>query len=84
MSFKSNDNQQISLSDSFLLTSKRTQKTVLKSWAKDFSEIVIPAINEERFSVLYSNNPASRPICYDIHKNGAARLIFSKVIHRRV
>ena len=61
MSFKANDNQQISLSDTFLLTSKRTQKTVLKSWAKDFSEIIFPTINEERFSVLYSNNPASRP-----------------------
>ena len=31
-----------------------------KSWAKDFAEIVFPAINEARFSVLYSEN-GSRP-----------------------
>ncbi len=31
-----------------------------KSWAKDFAEIVFPAINEGRFSVLYSEN-GSRP-----------------------
>lgn len=61
MSFKTYDNQQICLSDNYLLASKRTQKTVLKSWAKNFSEIIFPAINEERFSVLYSDNPASRP-----------------------
>lgn len=31
-----------------------------KSWAKVFSDEIFPAINEERFRVLYSEN-ASRP-----------------------
>lgn len=33
----------------------------MNSWCKDFADIVFPAINEERFAVLYSNNNASRP-----------------------
>jgi len=61
MSFKTNDFQQITLDDRFHSTSSRTQKMVLDSWAKDFAEIVFPAINEERFSVLYSSNHFSRP-----------------------
>lgn len=36
------------------------QKLVEKYWAKDFADIVFPAINEERFAVLYSDNKASR------------------------
>ena len=61
MSFKNNQNQQISLSDSFLNLNPRTQEMVRKSWASDFADIVFPAINEERFSVLYSSNSSSRP-----------------------
>jgi len=61
MSFKTNDYQQITLDDRFNALSSRTQKIVLKSWAKDFAEIVFPAINEERFSVLYSEQAFSRP-----------------------
>lgn len=61
MSFKSNQYQQITLGDSFLNLSPRTQKIVMNSWCKDFADIVFPAINEERFSVLYSDNTASRP-----------------------
>ena len=61
MAFKTNDYQQMTLTDSFLNLSPRTQKIVEKSWAKDFADIVFPAINEERFSVLYSNQKFSRP-----------------------
>lgn len=61
MSFKTNNFHQINLDDRFIGLSPRTQKIVLKSWAKDFADIVFPAINEERFSVLYSDNPSSRP-----------------------
>lgn len=60
MSFKSNQYQQIILNDSFLNLSPRTQKIIMNSWCKDFADIVFPAIHEERFSVLYSNNAASR------------------------
>lgn len=61
MSFTLNESQQLTLEDSFLNLDERTKKFVIKSWAKDFSEIIFPAINENRFSVLYSNNAASRP-----------------------
>lgn len=61
MSFKTNDFQQITLDDTFNSLSPRTQKIVLKSWAKDFADIVFPAINEDRFAALYSSNGASRP-----------------------
>ena len=62
MSFKRNNKmEQITMDDSFYRLSARNQKIVLGSWAKDFAEIVFPAINEERFSVLYSKNDFSRP-----------------------
>lgn len=61
MSFKPNQNQQITLHDSFTNQTPRTQKMIMNSWCKDFADIVFPAINEERFSVLYSCNSASRP-----------------------
>lgn len=61
MAFKTNDYQQITLDDSYINLSPRTRKIVEKSWAKDFSDIVFPAINEERFSVLYSDHKFSRP-----------------------
>lgn len=60
MSFKPNKNQQITLNDSFINQTPRTQKIIMNSWCKDFADIVFPAINEERFSVLYSDNKFSR------------------------
>lgn len=61
MSFKTNKEQQLTLDDRFLQVDERTKKFVLNSWAKGFSEIIFPAINEERFSVLYSETKGSRP-----------------------
>lgn len=61
MSFKPNKHQQISFDDSFINLSSRTQKIISSSWCKDFADIVFPAINEERFAVLYSDNKFSRP-----------------------
>lgn len=61
MSFRKNETQQLSLEDSFDTASDRMKSFVLKSWAKDFGEIVFPAINEERFAILYSENNNSRP-----------------------
>ena len=61
MSFRTNKTQQISLMDSFERLSPRVQKLIKNSWANDFAEIVFPASNEERFSVLYSSKDASRP-----------------------
>ena len=61
MSFVINDNQQISWNDSYSQLTSREQKMLEKSWAIPFSEKLFPAINEEGFSVLYSNDKASRP-----------------------
>lgn len=33
----------------------------MNSWCRDFTDIVFPAINQERFSVLYSSIKCSRP-----------------------
>ena len=61
MSFTTNESQQLSLEDSFLNSNDRTKKFVMTSWAKGFADIIFPAINEKRFSVLYSDTKASRP-----------------------
>ena len=62
MSFKPNRNdEQVNMDDSYFRLSTRNKKILQRSWAKDFGEIVFPAINEERFSVLYSGNEFSRP-----------------------
>lgn len=61
MSFKTNQAQQITLNDSFVNQTPRTQKIIMNSWYRDFADIVFPALNEERFSVLYSDNKFSRP-----------------------
>ena len=61
MSFTTNESQQLSLEDSFLNSNDRTKKFVITSWAKGFADVIFPAINENRFSVLYSDTKASRP-----------------------
>ena len=60
MSFRENSNQQITLSDSLWGLTPREKKALEKSWARTFSEEIMPLIDEKRFSVLYSEK-ASRP-----------------------
>lgn len=61
MSFCRNTSQQISIFDSLNNLTKREQKMLKDTWAEKFSNEIFPLINEERFSVLYSNKHASRP-----------------------
>ena len=60
MSFKESTYQQLSLTDSFSVLTPREQKASEKSWAKVFADEIFPAIDENRFSVLYSDK-ASGP-----------------------
>ena len=60
MAFRANDSQQMSLSDTLYGLTAREQKALERSWAKVFAEDIFPAIDESRFSVLYSEK-ASRP-----------------------
>lgn len=60
MAFRRNAAQQLSLTDEFNRLSPRTKRIVENSFAKDFADMIFPAINEERFAVLYSKNPATR------------------------
>ena len=61
MAFKINQFQQMNLFDPLYSMSERNKRFLQKSWANDFANIVFPAINEERFSVLYSDNAATKP-----------------------
>ena len=60
MSFKENSYQQLSLHDSFSGLTAREQRVLENSWAHTFATEIFPAIDEKRFSVLYSDK-ASRP-----------------------
>ncbi len=60
MSFKTNDCQQLSFDDSFMTLTEHERKALEKSWAKVFADEIFPAIDEERFAVLYRDK-ASRP-----------------------
>lgn len=61
MSFVENSNHQMSLNDQYYSLSTRELKFLNKSWAYYFAENIFPKIDEKRFSVLYSDNAASRP-----------------------
>ena len=61
MSYCRNVSQQISMNDSMAGLTERERKRLENSWAKEFGDVIFPMINEDRFSVLYSDNPASRP-----------------------
>ena len=60
MSFRKNDVQQMTFSDSLFGLTAREQKALKNSWAQVFSDEIFPAIDESRFEVLYSDK-ASRP-----------------------
>ena len=59
--FCRNNSQQISMLNAINELIKYLKQLIKKSWAHDFQEHVFSAINEDRFSVLYSDNYASRP-----------------------
>lgn len=61
MSFVKNENIQMCLNSSYLALTQREKKFLKESWAESFRNNTFPYINEERFSVLYSSNTASRP-----------------------
>ena len=60
MSFVKNDNQQLTALDSTFNLTEREKRMLEKSWANTFADKVFPAIDENIFSVLYSEK-ASRP-----------------------
>lgn len=61
MSFRKNDSQQMTIFDNALFgLTPREQKALEHSWAKVFAEDIFPSIDENRFSVLYSDK-GSRP-----------------------
>ena len=60
MAFVSNDTQQMSLADSTFHLTNRERKFHEKSRAKTFADKIFPAIDDDLFSVLYSEK-ASRP-----------------------
>jgi len=60
MSFRKNDQQQISMADSFNGLTAREKKFLERSWATVFAKDIFPAIDEEPFRVLYSDKD-SRP-----------------------
>ena len=61
MSFQLNNSQQMAINDALLLLTEREMKYLMSSWAETFSKKIFPYIDEDRFSVLYSDNPASGP-----------------------
>lgn len=93
MSFKVTQSQQLTLDDSFLddsflNLSPRTQKIVMNSWAEDFADIVFPAINKERFSVLYSDRKGKlqhKTCAVHVSSKMVVRAAYAKkVIHRGI
>ena len=77
MSFQLNNAQQMAINDSLLSLTERERKYLKDSWAETFSKEIFPLIKEDRFSVLYSDNPASRP-------NNPVNVYFGLLILREV
>lgn len=61
MSFCKNTSQQLRINDPLNGLSVRERKRLENCWAKEFGDVIFPLFNEARFSVLYSENHASRP-----------------------
>ena len=77
MSFQLNNAQQMAINDALLSLTARERKYLDNSWAETFSKKIFPFIEEERFSILYSANPASRP-------NNPVNVYFGLLILREV
>lgn len=60
MAFRTNSSQQLSLMDITNTLTSREKKALENSWAKLFAEEIFPAIDEEKFRVLYSDRTQSR------------------------
>jgi hypothetical protein len=58
--FAENSNIQTNINDSFINMPEYKQKRLKNTWAYPFALKIFPAINEKRFSVLYSDK-GSRP-----------------------
>lgn len=54
MSFTNKSTKKPTLDDCFLNKHDRSLEFIMGSWDKRFSEIVLPSINEERFTVLFN------------------------------
>ena len=77
MSFQLNNAQQMAMYDSLLSLTERERKYLNNSWAETFSKKIFPFIAEDRFSILYSDNPASRP-------NNPVNVYFGLLILREI
>ncbi len=77
MSFHLNKAQQMAIHDSLYNLTEREMKHLMSSWAETFSKKIFPFIEEDRFSVLYSDNPASRP-------NNPVNVYFGLLILREI
>ena len=73
MSFVKNQSYQININDSINKLTERERKFLSKTWAQEFADEIFPAIPEHNFSVIYSENPASRP-------NTPANIVFGALI----
>lgn len=60
MAFRTNTSQQLSFTDNASRLTAREQKVLNNSWAKIFADDIFPAIDEERFRVLYSTRSQSK------------------------
>jgi len=67
----------MALDDSLLSLTERERKYLNNSWAETFSKKIFPFIKEDRFSVLYSDNSASRP-------NNPVNIYFGLLILREI
>jgi len=61
MSFVPNNSNQLNLNDRYFNLTEREKKMIEESWSAPFAKFIFPAIREERFAVLYSDNIATRP-----------------------
>ena len=77
MSFQLNNEQQMAINDVLLSLTEREIKYLKDSWAEIFSKKIFPFIDEDRFKVLYSDNPATRP-------NNPANVYFGLLILREI
>jgi hypothetical protein len=77
MSFQLNNEQQMAINDALLSLTERETKHLKGSWAEIFSKKIFPFIDEDRFKVLYSDNPATRP-------NNPVNVYFGLLILREV